>query len=109
MAEVKEPVETKEEKAAKEAARVAALKPHLVNDRKAFLEHLASQPAASHLALAKEHGWALLDLTCACGNEVKRHAVDTRSSIADDLNVKPCPKCGARGAWRSVPHVPAGK
>ncbi len=73
--------------------------PHLFHTKDAFKAALKNAPAHEHDALAKEHGWHILDIACACGNKVPDHVVDTRSKIEDDLRVKPCLKCGARGAW----------
>ncbi len=49
-----------------------------------------------------------MDLSCStpkCGHKVADHVVDTRSSIADDLHVKVCPKCGAKGSYAYVKAV----
>lgn len=73
--------------------------PHLYNTKSAFAAYLKSQPAHEHPALAAKHGWRIVDLTCQCGLKVRDHVIDTRSSVGDDLRVKPCVKCGARGQW----------
>lgn len=79
---------------------------HLVDSREHFVNLLKSQPAHRHLELARKYGWRILDISHPCGATIKDHCVDTRSSIEDDLRVKPCRKCGARGGWT---HVLASK
>lgn len=72
---------------------------NLYHSKDAFKTALSNAPAHEHPALGVQHGWHILDITCSCGNTLKDHVVDTRSKIEDDLRVKGCLKCGARGAW----------
>lgn len=73
---------------------------HLYNVRETFSDLLEASQEHQHMELARKHGWALIDIKCDCGLEIKDYPVDIRSSIGDDLRVKPCKKCGARGAWQ---------
>ena len=97
MADEKEVLATAEK--AKVRAAEAALAPHLYHTKEAFKKALLNALPHEHPALAALHGWHILDLSCACGNKVADYLVDTRSKIEDDLRVRPCLKCGARGAW----------
>lgn len=86
-------------------AEKMATYPHLYHTKDAFKAALKNAMPHEHPALAALHGWHILDIVCACGNKVPDHVVDTRSTIADDLRVKPCLKCGARGAWTATKAV----
>lgn len=80
---------------------------HLVDSKEHFVGLLSRTPAKEHADLAKQYGWRIVDLKCPCGKEVKGHVVDTRSTVADDLRVKSCPHCGAKGQYKHV-EVEAG-
>lgn len=74
-----------------------------VHSKAEMASHLNNNQDINPVELARHHGWHVVDLTCQCGNVVKAHLVDARSTIESDVAVKSCPKCGARGQWKHSP------
>jgi hypothetical protein len=79
--------------------------------RHAAIQLLKSQPA--HLAgvIDEANGYHIVDVGCTtpkCGVKIAHYLVQKPGSVADDLNVKRCSGCGARGSMVGVPaFIPA--
>lgn len=71
----------------------------LYDSKYEFTKKLTLTPESEHAALAEKYGWQIVDLThTVTGEVVKGHLVDSRSSVQDDIKVRPA-KNGERGGW----------
>jgi predicted dinucleotide-binding enzyme len=79
----------------------------LTKREQAKLDVKAAVDAPTAAAVAVAAGFTLVPrIKCTtpvnCGNTETNHLIHTGTSLAADLAVKPCTRCGARGTW--VPY-----